>query len=75
MKRYNKAHPDTPLRLTPHVFRHTFCTNMVYAGMKIKDLQYVMGHENADTILRVYAHIDKERAIEAMREITANRAL
>ncbi|MGN0012850.1 MAG: hypothetical protein ACI37J_06010 [Candidatus Bruticola sp.] len=28
MKKYQKLHPDEPLpHITPHVFRHTFCTN------------------------------------------------
>lgn len=69
--RYNAAHPDAPLRITPHVFRHTFCTRMVYAGMDIKSLQYIMGHKNPNMILKVYAHVDKERSIEAMRSIIA----
>ena len=71
MNRYNEAHPDAPLYLTPHVFRHTFCTNMVYAGMDIKSLQYVMGHANATMILKVYAHVDKTRAVESMKSIIA----
>ena len=44
MKKYKKLHSDNPLpHITPHVFRHTFCTNMANAGMDIKTLQYVMG--------------------------------
>lgn len=47
MKKYKKLHPDNPLlHITPHVFRHTFCTNMANAGMDIKPLQYVMGHSD-----------------------------
>lgn len=47
MKKYRKLHPDKPLpHITPHVFRHTFCTNMTNAGMDIKNLQYVMGHSD-----------------------------
>ena len=35
MHRYKLLHPDKPLpHITPHVFRHTFCTNMATAGMK-----------------------------------------
>lgn len=42
MKKYRKLHPENPLpHITPHVFRHTFCTNMANAGMDIKTLQYV----------------------------------
>ena len=43
----SKLYPDKPLpHITPHVFRHTFCTNMANAGMDIKTLQYVMGHSD-----------------------------
>lgn len=70
-ERYNKQHPDSPIRITPHVLRHTFCTNMIYEGMDIKSLQYVMGHANANMIMQVYAHIDKERSIETMRNVLA----
>ena len=57
MKKYRKLYPDAPLpHITPHVFRHTFCTNMANAGMDIKALQYVMGHSDASITLNVYAH-------------------
>ena len=57
MKKYRKLHPDDPLpTITPHVLRHTFCTNMANAGMAIKDLQYLMGHSDADVTLNVYTH-------------------
>ena len=36
-KEFKKLHPDKPLpHITPHVFLHTFCTNMANAGMDIK---------------------------------------
>ena len=57
MKKYQKLHPDKPLpHITPHVFRHTFCTNMANAGMDIKTLQYVMGHSDVGVTLNVYTH-------------------
>jgi len=45
MKKFRKLHPDIELpHITPHVFRHTFCTNMANAGMDVKNLQYLMEH-------------------------------
>lgn len=57
MKKYKKLYPNKPLpHITPHVFRHTFYTNMANAGMDIKTLQYVMGHSDVGVTLNVYAH-------------------
>ena len=70
MMKYKKLHPDKPLpHITPHVFRHTFCTNMANAGMDIKNLQYVMGHSDVDVTLNVYAHASLDWAAEQMAKI------
>ena len=70
MKKNRKLHPDKPLpHITPHVFRHTFCTNMANAGMDIKTLQYVMGHSDVGVTLNVYTHASYDRAAEQMAKI------
>ena len=70
MKKYQELHPDKPLpHITPHVFRHTFCTNMANAGMDIKTLQYVMGHSDVGVTLNVYTHASYDRAAEQMAKI------
>lgn len=70
MKKYNKYHPDKPLpKITPHVYRHTFCTNMVNAGMDAKVLQYIMGHSEIDVTMNIYTHMGYERASSHMLEI------
>ena len=72
MKKYRKLYPDAPLpHITPHVFRHTFCTNMANAGMDIKALQYVMGHSDASITLNVYAHASYDHAAEQMAKLVA----
>ena len=70
MKKYKKLYPDKPLpHITPHVFRHTFCTNMANAGMDIKTLQYVMGHSDVGVTLNVYTHANYDRVAEQMTKI------
>ncbi len=70
MKKYTKLYPEKPLpHITPHVFRHTFCTNMANAGMDIKTLQYVMGHSDVGVTLNVYTHASYDRAAEQMTKI------
>ena len=74
MKKYKKLHPDSPLpHITPHVFRHTFCTNMANAGMDIKALQYVMGHSDASITLNVYTHASYAHAAQQMAKISQLR--
>ena len=70
MKKYMKFHSDKPLpNITPHVYRHTFCTNMVNAGMDVKVLQYIMGHSEIDVTLNIYTHMGYERAAAHMIEL------
>ncbi len=74
MKKYKKLHPDSPLpHITPHVFRHTFCTNYANDGMDIKNLQYLMGHSDAGVTLNVYTHASYAHAAEQMAEISQFR--
>lgn len=71
MKKYKELYPDNPLpHITPHVFRHTFCTNYANAGMEIKNLQYLMGHSDASVTLNVYAHASYNHAASQMAKIT-----
>ena len=71
MKKYNKMNPDKPIsKVTPHVYRHTFCTNMVNAGIDLKSLQYLMGHSDVKVTLDVYSHINYERAAAEMIRLT-----
>lgn len=70
MKKYRKLHPDKQLpHITPHVLRHTFCTNMASKGMNIKSLQYVMGHSDVGVTLNVYTHANYDLAAEQMAKI------
>ncbi len=63
LKKFRKMHPDVYLpHITPHVFRHTFCTNLANAGMNIKNLQYLMGHSDVGTTLNIYTHSSYENA-------------
>lgn len=55
--------------ITPHVFRHTFCTNMANAGMEVKTLQYLMGHSDVSVTLNVYTHSSYEHVKEQMEKV------
>ena len=43
----------------PHRFRRTMATNNLRRGMKLEEIQQLLGHSNMDTTL-IYAKVDKE---------------
>ena len=59
--------------VTPHVLRHTFCTNMVRLGIDVKSLQYLMGHSSASVTLDVYTHTDYSAVKEAFDRAVGDR--
>ena len=59
-------------RVTPHVLRHTFCTNVQQAGLDVKSLQYLMGHSNASVTLDVYTHSNYDSVEKAFEQIASN---
>lgn len=74
MRKYNQLHDDV-LKVTPHILRHTFCTELISAGMEISSVSYLMGHSNASTTLGVYTHGQYETAEKAFAGIVENRVL
>lgn len=68
---YNEAH-NTNLRVTPHILRHTFCTNLANQGYSVKSLQYIMGHADAYTTMNIYAHSSYEQVEKEFLAMTAN---
>ena len=73
MKRFKKLNPDVKLpHITPHVFRHTFCTNLANAGMNVKSLQYLMGHSDVGTTLNIYTHSSYDYAADQLLKLVNN---
>ena len=65
---YNQSHKTKIPPCSPHVLRHTFCTNMLYAGIDPKSLQYIMGHSDIDMTLNVYADTNYSLAEKAFKK-------
>ena len=59
-EKYNKIYKVQMPLVTPHVCRHTYCSNMAKSGISPKTLQYLMGHSDINVTLNVYTHIDIE---------------
>ena len=67
--KYNRTHEKQMPKITPHVCRHTYCSNMAKAGMNPKALQYLMGHSDIGVTLNVYTHLGLIDAKEEMNRI------
>lgn len=65
------------LHITPHVCRHTYCSNMAKSGMNPKTLQYLMGHSDISVTMNVYTHIgfnDAEEELKRMEDFRKAQA-
>jgi len=53
----------------PHLFRHSFATHSLNAGMSLPVLQKLMGHSNADTTM-IYAELSQENVQHEYKRIS-----
>ena len=61
-------------KITPHVCRHTYCSNMAKSGMNPKVLQYLMGHSDISVTLNTYTHLKLDDAIEEVEKLARMQA-
>lgn len=69
-EKYNRIYREQMPIITPHVCRHTYCSNMAKSGMNPKTLQYLMGHSDISVTLNTYTHLKLEDAKEEVKRIT-----
>ncbi len=67
-EKYNKIYKEELPTITPHVCRHTYCSNMAKSGMNPKTLQYLMGHAEIGVTMNTYTHVKYE---DAKAEVTS----
>ncbi len=68
-EKYNSIYKVQMPKVTPHVCRHTFCSNMAKSGMNPKTLQYIMGHSDIGVTLNTYTHVGFEDAQAEMKKV------
>ena len=73
VKRYNDIYRIQIPNITPHVCRHTYCSNMARSGMNPKTLQYLMGHSDIGVTLNTYTHLGLEDATEELTRMQEAR--
>ncbi len=67
--KYNRIFKEELPIITPHICRHTYCTNMAKAGISPKSLQYLMGHSDIATTLGYYTHYKFNDVEKEVREL------
>lgn len=55
--------------VTPHQLRHTYITNLLLAGVDVKTVQALAGHENAKITLDIYAHLTYNRPKDLISKV------
>ncbi|WP_150468478.1 tyrosine-type recombinase/integrase [Francisella sp. SYW-9] len=54
--------------ITPHILRHTFCKNLVNAGVGLEQIAILAGHETLETT-KLYCHPSKDDLAESVELI------
>ena len=75
VEKYNKIYKVELPKITPHICRHTYCTNMAKSGIAVKTLQYFMGHADIATTLNVYTHLKLEDAKDELEQMKVREQL
>ena len=72
---HQKNHPELVYAIdfdvTPHQLRHTYITNLLYAGVDPKTVQYLAGHENSKTTMDIYAQVKYNKPEELVGVVNA----
>lgn len=57
--------------VSPHILRHTYITNLLLAGVDVKTVQYLAGHEHAKITLDIYTHLMYNKPEDIASKINA----
>lgn len=69
VKKYNSIYRAQLPKITPHVCRHTYCSNMAKSGMNPKILQYLMGHSDISVTMNTYTHVKLDDAKDELDKL------
>ncbi len=54
-------------KLTPHLLRHTFCTNLLHNGVDITFIRDLAGHRDIKTTAKYYLGVDRDSLRKVVR--------
>lgn len=58
-------------QVTPHQLRYTYITNLIYASVDPKTVQYLAGHENSKVTMDIYAKVKYNRPHQLLDVVNA----
>ena len=62
LKKINLHMPENEqTNITTHFLRHNYATDLYYSGTDVKSTQYLLGHKDLVTTLKIYTELDKQR--------------
>lgn len=67
--KYNRIYRVQLPKITPHICRHTYCTNMAKRQVSVETLKYLMGHTDISVTSSVYTHLKLEDAQKEMERL------
>lgn len=66
--------PADARRVTPHMLRHTYATQMVERDAKPEEIRVALGHQSIRTTLDTYVESSTSKVAEHLRSIARDRA-
>ena len=69
VEKYNNIYKVQMPNVTPHICRHTCCTNLVKKGLTPKAVQRFMGHSRIEVTLNYYTHYAYEDVKEELEQL------
>jgi len=73
VEKYSKL-AGLPIRVTPHVLRHTMATDLLNQGADLRTVQEILGHQSVATT-QIYTHVTNKRLRDMHRQFHSGKKL